>query len=75
MKQTFIQIFIVLLTLSISNAYSGEKCEPDFEIKKSTLTQNNENNSSDKGEVFVFLIKVKQCKGLLLISQDKKIYM
>ena len=45
MKKTFIQIFIVLLTLSISNAYSAEKCEPDFEINKSTLTQNNENNS------------------------------
>jgi hypothetical protein len=66
MKQTFIQIFIVLLTLSISNAYSGEKCEPDFEIKKSTLTQNNENNSSDKSEVFVFFDQSKTMQGFTI---------
>ena len=63
MKKTFIQIFIVLLTLSISNAYSAEKCEPDFEIKKSTLTQSNENNLSDKGEVFVFFDQSKTMQG------------
>jgi len=66
MKQTFIQIFIVLLTLSISNAYSAEKCEPDFEIKKSTLTQSNENNLSDKGEVFVFFDQSKTMQGFTI---------
>ncbi|MBT7624047.1 MAG: hypothetical protein HN595_05905 [Flavobacteriaceae bacterium] len=66
MKKTFIQIFIILLTLSASNAYSAEKCEPDFEINKSTLTQNNENNSSDKGEVFVFFDQSKTMQGFTI---------
>ena len=66
MKQTFIQIFIVLLTLSISNAYSAEKCEPDFELNKATLTQNNENSSSDKGEVFVFFDQSKTMQGFTI---------
>ena len=63
MKKIFIQIFIIFLTLSFSNVYSAEKCEPDFEIKKSTLTQSNENNSSDKGEVFVFFDQSKTMQG------------
>mgnify|MGYP000589444737 CR=1 FL=1 len=66
MKKTFIQIFIVLLTLSISNAYSAEKCEPDFELNKATLTQNNENSSSDKGEVFVFFDQSKTMQGFTI---------
>ena len=66
MKKIFIQIFIVLLTLSISNAYSAEKCEPDFELNKATLTQNNENSSSDKGEVFVFFDQSKTMQGFTI---------
>src|SRR6056300_50220 len=66
MKKTFIQIFIILLTLSASNVYGAEKCEPDFEIKKSTLSQNNENSSSDKGEVFVFFDQSKTMQGFTI---------
>ena len=54
MKKIFAQISIILITLLITSVHGAEKCEPEFEINKSTLTQKNENSSSDKGEVFVF---------------------
>ena len=37
-----------------------------FEINKSTLTQKNENSSSDKGEVFVFFDQSKTMQGFTI---------
>ena len=66
MKKIFAQIFIILITLVITSVHGAEKCEPEFEINKSTLTQKNENNSSDKGEVFVFFDQSKTMQGFTI---------
>lgn len=66
MKKIFTQISIILITLLITSVHGAEKCEPEFEINKSTLTQNNENSSSDKGEVFVFFDQSKTMQGFTI---------
>ena len=66
MKKIFTQISIILITLLITSVHSAEKCEPEFEINKSTLTQNNENSSLDKGEVFVFFDQSKTMQGFTI---------
>ena len=66
MKKIFTQISIILVTLLITSVNSAEKCEPEFKINKSTLTQNNENNSSEKGEVFVFFDQSKTMQGFTI---------
>ena len=66
MKKIFTQISIILITLLITSVHSAEKCEPEFEINKSTLIQNDENSSSDKGEVFVFFDQSKTMQGFTI---------
>ena len=66
MKKIFTQISIILITLLVTSVHGAEKCEPEFEINKSTLAQNNENSSSDKGEVFVFFDQSKTMKGFTI---------
>jgi hypothetical protein len=66
MKKILTQISIILITLLITSVHGAEKCEPEFEINKSTLAQNNENSSSDKGEVFVFFDQSKTMQGFTI---------
>ena len=66
MKKIFTQISIILVTLLITSVNSAEKCEPEFKINKSTLTQNNENSLSEKGEVFVFFDQSKTMQGFTI---------
>ena len=66
MKKIFAQISILLITLLITSVHGAEKCEPEFEINKSTLSQKNENSSSEKGEVFVFFDQSKTMQGFTI---------
>jgi len=66
MKKIFAQISIILITLLITSVHGAEKCEPEFEINKSALTQKNEDSSSDKGEVFVFFDQSKTMQGFTI---------
>ena len=66
MKKILTQISIILITLLITSVHGAEKCEPEFEINKSTLTQKNENSSSDKDEVFVFFDQSKTMQGFTI---------
>ena len=66
MKKIFTQISIILITLLVTSVHSAEKCEPEFEINKSILSQKNENSSSEKGEVFVFFDQSKTMQGFTI---------
>ena len=66
MKKIFAQISILLITLLITSVHGAEKCEPEFEINKSTFSQKNENSSSEKGEVFVFFDQSKTMQGFTI---------
>ena len=44
MKKVLTQISIILLVLAISSVQSAEKCSPDFEMSKSSVVKNNQND-------------------------------
>ena len=66
MKKILAQISIILLVLSISSAQSNEKCSPDFEMSKSSIVNNSQNDSLEKGEVFVFFDQSTTMQGFTI---------
>ena len=66
MKKVLTQISIILLVLSISSAQSNEKCSPDFEMSKSSIVNNSQNDSLEKGEVFVFFDQSTTMQGFTI---------
>ena len=66
MKKILTNISIILITLFITSVQSSEKCSPEFEMNKSKFIQNNENNSAEKSEVFVFFDQSKTMQGFTI---------
>ena len=66
MKKVLTQISIILLVLSISSVQSNEKCSPDFEMSKSSIVNNSQNDSLEKGEVFVFFDQSTTMQGFTI---------
>lgn len=65
MKKIFLQIVIIFLATFTVTVHSAEKCEPDFEINKSSLNQSIFNDS-EKGEVFVFFDQSTTMQGFTI---------